>query len=424
MAASGFITFLLLALLTGLPIFIAMTLPSTYYLISEMHLPTFMAVQSFTAGMNKFSLLCLPFFILAASVMGKGEIGSRLLKFAKSIVGHFYGGFALTAIVTCTIVGAISGASTAGILIIGALIYNEMLENGYNKLFSSGLITSVSAVGMLIPPSIAFVVYSMNTNTSVLRLFMAGAGSGILFAVIFAVYCYIYARRHNIPRTTRPTFREFIISIREALWALGLPIVILGTMYSGICSPTEAAALSAGYAIFVEMFIYKDVSVRDLYEISIDCAKTCCTIYLLLAAGQVLAYTITIARIPELMESLLGSSSQIVILLVVNLMFLIAGMFMGAGSAIVIIIPMVYQLAVSVGIDPIHLGNIVVTNLAIGMSTAPFGLNLFVSCKVLKLSFVDIVKAVTPFIILMMVILALVTFIPQISLVLPDLLVK
>lgn len=424
MAAGIFILVLLGCLFLGIPIFISMMLPSTFYLTDVLNMQSIMAVSSFTSGLNKFSTLCLPFFILAASVMGKGQIGSRLLKFCRSIVGHMYGGIGMTAIVCCVIIGAISGASTAGILIIGALIYQEMVENGYPRGFSAGLICTVSSVGMLIPPGIAFVVYAMNTNTSVLKLFMAGLGSGITMAVVFMVYTYIFARKHKVPRLEKISFKEFLSALKEALWALGLPIIIIGTMYTGICTPTEAAAISAVYAIFVEMVIYKDVNFKMLIEICADCAKTVCTIYILLAAGQLLGYVMTLARIPQLMEAMLGSTSRLMILLIINIMFLIAGMFMGAGSAIVIIMPMVYQLAVNAGIDPVFLGNVVVTNLAIGMSTPPFGLNLFVSTKVMNISFVDLVKASMPFIILTIVVLAIITLVPEISLFLPNLLVK
>ena len=419
MTAGLFIIALLVCLFLGIPIFIAMMIPSTYYLLNVLNMQPIMAVSSFTAGLNKFSTLCLPFFILAASVMGKGQIGSRLLKFCRSIVGHMYGGIGMTAIVCCIIIGAISGASTAGILIIGALIYQEMIDNGYPRGFSAGLICTVSSVGMLIPPGIAFVVYAMNTNTSVLKLFMGGLSSGIVMAAIFMVYVYVYARRHKVPRLPRISLKEFFTAVKEAIWALGLPVIIIGTMYTGICTPTEAAAISAVYAIFVEMVIYKDVDFKTLIDICGDCAKTVCTIYILLAAGQLLGYVI-----PQLMEAMLGSTSRLMILLVINIMFLIAGMFMGAGSSIVIIMPMVYQLALKAGIDPIFLGNVVVTNLAIGMSTPPFGLNLFVSAKVMKLSFVEIVRSSMPFIMLTILVLIIITLFPGLSLFLPNLLVE
>lgn len=422
MTASIFIGFLLVTLVAGIPIFIAMLLPSAYYLVEELGMQGFLIAQSYVGGLNKYTLLCVPFFTLAASIMGRGEIGPRLLKLAKNLVGHMYGGFALATIVTCTIIGAISGASVAGILIIGALVFKEMQANNYGKNFSAGLITSTSAVGMLIPPSICFVIYAMNTNTSVMKLFLAGVGSGLTWGIVFAIYSYIYARIKKIPRTPKPTLKSILVSIKEAGWSLGLPVIIIGGMYSGLFSPTEAAAVSAGYALLVEMLVYKDMKFKDFLEMLADCAKTCATVYILLAAGQVLAYTMTLAKIPQLMAGLLGATSPIVVLLIINLMFLIAGMFMGAGSAIVIIIPMVFTLAMNAGIDPIHLGNIVTTNLAIGMSTPPFGQNLFVSCKALNMEFTEVVKSTMPFILLSLVVLALVTFIPEISLYLPNLL--
>jgi len=422
LTASIFIGFLLVTLVAGLPIFIAMLLPSAYYLVEELGMQGFLIAQSYVGGLNKYTLLCVPFFTLAASIMGRGEIGPRLLKLAKNLVGHMYGGFALATIVTCTIIGAISGASVAGILIIGALVFKEMQANNYGKNFSAGLITSTSAVGMLIPPSICFVIYAMNTNTSVMKLFLAGVGSGLTWGIVFGLYSYIYARIKKIPRTPRPTFKSIFVSIKEAGWSLGLPVIIIGGMYSGLFSPTEAAAVSAGYALLVEMLVYKDMKFKDFLEMLADCAKTCATVYILLAAGQVLAYTMTLAKIPQLMAGLMGATSPIVVLLIINLMFLIAGMFMGAGSAIVIIIPMVFTLAMNAGIDPIHLGNIVTTNLAIGMSTPPFGQNLFVSCKALNMEFTEVVKSTMPFILLSLIVLALVTFIPEISLYLPNLL--
>jgi len=423
MTAAAFIILLFASLLVGLPIFIAMMFPCAVYL-SSLNIADYMTVQSFVGGMNKYTMLCVPFFILAANVMGKGAIGPKLLKFCRGLVGHMYGGIALTAIVCCVIVGAISGAAAAGILIIGAMIYKEMLDNGYDENFASGLITSVSAVGSLIPPSIVFVLYAMNTNTSVLKLFTAGVCSGVLWAIIFAIYSAIYAKRKKLPLSKRISGKEFLLSLKDSAWALGLPVVILGGMYSGLFSPTEAAAASAVYAIFVEMVVYKDVNFKQLLEICIDAAKTCAAIFVLLGAGQALAYTLTISKIPMVIQNALGGLSQVGVLLLINVIFLIAGMFVGPGSAIVVLIPMFFPLAQAVGIDPIHLGNIVTVNLAIGMFTPPFGINLFTSIKVFKMGFQDIVKGCTPFIVLAFIVLALITFIPELSTWLPDLIVK
>lgn len=409
-------------LLLGLPIFIAMLLPCLYYLIFHMSMPAYLIVQIFLQALNKNVMLCIPFFMLAASVMGKGEIGPRLLKFARSVVGHMYGGVALTTILTCCIIGAIAGTANAGILIIGALMYKEMTENHYPKLFSAGLICTVSSVGMLIPPGNIFIIYATNTNTSVIRLFLGGAGAGILYGVIFMVYAYVTARKNNIPRHPRTTWRQFFLDLKEAGWALGLPLAIGFTMYTGWCSPTEASGVAAAYAILVEMFVYRDLRFKRLLDLAAENAKNVAAIYLLIGAGTVLGYTMTVARIPQLMQAFLGSSTRIELLLIINFMLLVAGCFMGPGSAVIIVIPMVFQLAMAAGIDPIHLGVLATTNLCIGMTTPPFGTNLFLTCRVLDMSFTEVVWASLPFILLSFVVVAIVTFVPAVSLFLPNLL--
>lgn len=422
MTATIFIITLFACLLLGFPIFISLIMSSSYYLLSNLNLPAWMTVQPVIAGMNKYSLLCIPFFVLAATIMGKGKIGEKLLNLSRCLVGHFYGGIALTGIFTCTLVGAMSGAATAGILIVGPLIYKEMTDNGYGKAFSAGLITSASAVAILIPPSITFVIYAINTNTSIARLFLSGIGAGLLYSAVFGGYSYVYARRRKLPLSKRPTFKEILTSIKDSLWAIGLPVVVLGGIYSGLFSPTEAAGVSAIYAIIVEMFIYKDINLKGLYKAAVASAKTVAIIYILLGAGKMLAYTMTIAKIPDVLMGLLGSTSLYPVLGIINITFLIAGMFVGPGSAIVVLTPLFLPLALRVGINPIHLGTIIITNLAIGMFTAPFGLNLFVACGVLKIEFSALAKAMVPFILLSLITLVVVSLVPALSLWLPHVL--
>jgi C4-dicarboxylate transporter DctM subunit len=421
---AAFIVSLFLCLIIGFPIFLALIIPSTGFLTIGLDLPLLLIPQRVIHGMNKYTLLCIPFFILAATVMGKGKLGDKLLKLSRSFVGHLYGGLALTCIGACTVIGAISGAGTAGIITVGPMIVKDMVENGYPRGFSLGLITTVSVVAMLIPPSIAFVIYSMVTGTSIARLFLSGIGAGLTFSFVFAAYSYLYARRHRIPLTKRPSLKELFASIYDSLWALGLPVIILGGMYSGLFSPTEAAAASAVYAIFVEMFIYKEVNLKGLYNISLNTGTTVAMIYVLLGAGSLLAYAMTIAKIPLALQVFFGGASRFVVLVVINIAFLIGGCFVGPGSCIVILMPLFLPIAQSVGIDLIHLGAIVVTNVAIGMFTPPFGLDLFVSCGVFKVEFSSLVKYVFPFILLSLLALILVTYISPISLWLPGVLMK
>jgi len=411
-------------LIIGFPIFLALIIPSAGFLISGLNLPIMMIPQRVINGMNKYTLLCIPFFILAATVMGKGKLGDKLLALSRSFIGHVYGGLALTCIGACTIIGAISGAGTAGIITVGPMIVKDMVENGYPKSFALGLITTVSVVAMLIPPSIAFVIYSMVTGTSIARLFLSGIGAGISFAFVFAAYAYIYAKWHKIPLARRPSLKELFASIYDSLWALGLPVIILGGMYSGLFSPTEAAAASAVYAIVVEMFVYREMNLKDLFNICITTGTTVAMIYVLLGAGSLLAYAMTIAKIPLALQGLFAGASYFTVLIVINIAFLIAGCFVGPGSCIVILMPLFLPIAQSVGIDLIHLGAIVVTNVAIGMFTPPFGLDLFVSCGIFKVEFSYLSKCVFPFILLSLLALAIVTYIPPISLWLPGILMK
>jgi len=279
-------------------------------------------------------------------------------------------------------------------------------------------------VAMLIPPSIAFVIYSMVTGTSIARLFLSGIGAGIAFAFVFAAYAYIYAKWHKIPLARRPSLKELFASIYDSLWALGLPVIILGGMYSGLFSPTEAAAASAVYAVMVEMFVYREMNLKDLFNTCITTGTTVAMIYVLLGAGSLLAYAMTIAKIPLALQGLFAGASYFTILIVINIAFLIAGCFVGPGSCIVILMPLFLPIAQSVGIDLIHLGAIVVTNVAIGMFTPPFGLDLFVSCGIFKVEFSYLSRCVFPFILLSLLALAIVTYIPAISLWLPGILMK
>jgi C4-dicarboxylate transporter DctM subunit len=411
-------------LIIGFPIFLALIIPSAGFLISGLNLPIMMIPQRVINGMNKYTLLCIPFFILAATVMGKGKLGDKLLALSRSFIGHVYGGLALTCIGACTIIGAISGAGTAGIITVGPMIVKDMVENGYPKSFALGLITTVSVVAMLIPPSIAFVIYSMVTGTSIARLFLSGIGAGTAFAFVFAAYAYIYAKWHKIPLARRPSLKELFASIYDSLWALGLPVIILGGMYSGLFSPTEAAAASAVYAVVVEMFVYREMNLKDLFNICITTGTTVAMIYVLLGAGSLMAYAMTIAKIPLALQGLFAGASYFTVLIVINIAFLIAGCFVGPGSCIVILMPLFLPIAQGVGIDLIHLGAIVVTNVAIGMFTPPFGLDLFVSCGIFKVEFSYLSKCVFPFVLLSLLALAIVTYIPPISLWLPGILMK
>lgn len=411
---------LFLLLILGFPIFITLILPSIIVLLEYFSsIDTLVIAQRMVMGVSKFSLMAIPFFMYCADVMSNGDIGSKLIKMSKTLVGHIRGGLAITTVLTCLIFGAISGAGSAAVVAIGTLVYKPLLESNYGQKFSVGVILSSSTLSMLVPPSIAYVLYATITGDSVAVLFMSGLQAGILFGLAFIVYAFIYAKRKNIEKQKRATFKESIIAIKDAGWALGLPAVILIGIYGGFFTPTEAAAVAAMYAILVEMIIYKSISFKKLIEISINSGKTISMLMVLIAAGSILSWVMTVGQIPQAFASMLSGTSTLFVLLFVNIVFLISGMLIDVNSAIIVLTPIIYPAAIKAGIDPVHLATIIVANLSIGMLTPPFGLNIFVATSALKTPYEKIVPGLIPFIILSLVILLIITYIPAVSLFLP-----
>ncbi|HKL75480.1 MAG TPA: TRAP transporter large permease subunit [Halanaerobiales bacterium] len=409
-------------LIMGLPIFLNLMATGLITLVSFFPMDPLILIQRGIGGVNKFSLLAIPFFLLAAQIVSEGEIGERLIKLAKTLVGHLPGGLALTTVVTCMIFGAISGAGAAAVVAIGSIVYPALTKSDYGEKFSMGLILSSSSIAMLVPPGIAMVLYAILTGNSIANLFIAGLGVGILLGLGFMIYSYIYAKKHDIVLEERATLKEVWDALKEGVWALGLPVIIIGGIYSGVFTPTEAAGVSVAYAAFVEMVIYKDISVKELFEISCKAGNTIAMIMILIAAGSIISWVMTIGQLPQMVVSLLSGANNIVILLLLNVVFLIAGMFIDPNSAIIVLTPLVYPLTRVLGIDPIHFGMIIVLNLSIGMITPPFGLNIFVATGAFDIGYERIVSGILPFIIINLIILMLITFVPQISLFLPRLL--
>jgi C4-dicarboxylate transporter DctM subunit len=410
--------FLMLGL--GFPIFLTLVLPSIVTLLKfYSNLDPSVVVQRMVVGIDKFSLMAIPFFMYAADIMSEGQIGKKLINLARTLVGHFTGGLAIATVLACLIFGAISGAGAAAVVAIGLLVYGPLRQTGYDTDFSMGLILSSSTLAMLIPPSIAYVLYATITGASVGVLFISGLEAGVIFGLAFMIYSYFYAKKHRIPLERRATLSEVLASIKDSIWALGLPVVIVGGIYSGMFTPTEAAAVAAMYAIFVEMAIYRSINLKKLYEISVNSGKTIAMLMILIAAGSVLSWVMTAAQIPQAMVHLLGGSSKIIVLLIINIIFLIAGMLIDPNSAIIVLTPLVYPVAQAVGIDAVQLATIMVLNLAIGMLTPPFGLNIFVATSVFKIPYEKIVPGLIPFIIIGLVVLLIVTYVPDAALWLP-----
>ncbi|QZY53802.1 TRAP transporter large permease [Crassaminicella profunda] len=415
---------LLISLLLGsVPIFIALNLAvlCTMMIFTDMS-PMIMIQKSF-GGIDKFALMSMPFFIFAANIMVAGGLSERILKWTRSLIGSTKGGLAYTTELACMVFGALSGSSPATVIAMGKMLYPELVKQKYPKGFALGLIASSGSVALLIPPSITLIIYATATGTSVGELFMAGIGAGIVYGLATMVYIFFYARKHELAVDERSSMGEILKNTKEAVWSLLVPIIILGGIYSGVFTPTEAAGVSAVYAIFVGMFIYKEIDLKKLYKICVDSAVTCAQVLVLVTGAQAFGWFLTVARVPQTVtESIIQNiHSPILFLLIINVILLIVGMFMEGIAAIIILAPLFYPIAMKMGIDPVHLGIIMVANLSIGNFTPPFGLNLFVANSVTGVSISKIIPAVMIFVLVSVGGLLAITYIPDISLLLPRL---
>jgi len=407
----------------SVPLYIALTGSTlfAFFLFSDM--PLMAVAQRMFGGIDRFSLMAIPFFILAANAMKRGGIARRILKLANVLVGGYNGGMALTVIVGCLFFGALAGSAPATIVALGAILYPSLIEKNYGESFSIGLVSSSASIALLIPPSLTMVVYGAVTGASVGALFIAGFGAGLIFAIPFLVYSYFYARKHKIALEKGRTLKEKLEALKEAAWALGVPIIIIGGIYGGIFTPTEAAAVSAIYAIIVGKFIYRELSWKDLYKVGIESSITTAMIMVMIAGAMAFSWILVIEQIPQMLSTAMLSltSSRIGILLIMNIIMLIAGMFVDGTAFILILGPLFIPIAQGIGVDLIHLGIIMVTNACIGMYTPPFGLNLFVGSSISNLPYSKVVKGIWPFIGISLLALIIITYFPQLYLWLPNL---
>jgi C4-dicarboxylate transporter, DctM subunit len=412
-----------LLLVGRLPIFIALGLPAAFVIVFIGKVSLIVFAQQMFSGMDKFSLMSMPFFILAANVMVVGGISRRLIDWALSIVGGFRGGLAIAAQIATMFFGALCGSSPATVAAIGKLVYPAMIEQKYPRDFAAGLITTNGAVAILIPPSITFIVYGSVTGASVGKLFIAGIGSGIVYGLATLLYAQGFAHVKKLPRGESFSFGKLAKSTKETIWALGVPIVILGGIYIGIFTPTEAAAVAVVYGTFVGFFIYRELTLRSFLKACYETAVTSAELMLLCASAAIMGWTFTVLQVPQMLtDTLLGiSRSPLMFLVWVNIMILILGCFIDGAPAVVIVAPLLAPLAMKYGVDPVHFGVILTTNMAIGMFTPPFGLNLFVASEVTRLPIEKLLPGCIGFFVVSLIALLLITYIPSISMWLPNL---
>lgn len=386
-------------------------------------LPDIVIGQKIVGGINHSTLLAIPFFIFAAEIMASGRIARDLTNLVKVFLGHRPGGMGHTTVAACSAFGSVSGSAPATVAALGRIMYPELIAAGYREKFSLGLIVASAETALLIPPSITLIIYGWLTGTSITGLFAGGLVIGVFLALCFSAYVMIDSYRFGRKGTTPAPWGERMRTLGSSLWALGLPVIILGGIYGGFFTPTEAAAVSVVYAILVEAIVYRELGGRDLMRVAAQAAVTNSVIFILLGMGSLLSYFITLAQFPGMVINYMEAihANWVVFLMVVNLLFLVAGMFIDPNSALLVLVPALYPVALSFGIDPIHFGLIVCLNICIGMITPPFGLDIFVASSTLDKPVATIIAGVWPFILINLVALGIVTYVPQLSTFLPKL---
>ena len=413
-------SFALLLILT-VPIGIAIGLSTLVTIMYGGSLPVEFLAKELITAVDSFPLMAVPFFILAGEIMGKGGISERLFNVANALVGNKTGGFAIATIITCMFFAAISGSGPATVAAIGGIMIPAMVRQGYDIKFATAVVAAAGSIGVIIPPSIPMVIYGVTGNVSIGDLFIAGIIPGILVGLSMIIWAYIYSKKKGYKGMGEPTsLKKIGAAFWDAKWALLIPIIILGGIYGGIFTPTEAAVIAVVYGLFAAMIIYRELKFKELPKVIIDSALTTATVLIIVGTANAFGRLLTIEQIPgQIAEGLLSiSTNSIVIILLITVLLLIVGMFMDTLAAIIILTPILLPVAVQIGYDPVHFGILMVVNLAIGFFTPPVGVNLFVASGISGVSIEALSKAVLPFLVAMLITLLFITFIPQLSLML------
>ncbi len=433
MEATVIFAVLAVLLLAGVPIAICLGLSSAVYLLLFYPVPEWSTTTQIMAGilpnkfgatMEHFTLMAIPFFIVSSNFLSTGGVARRIIRFANALVGWMTGGLAMAGILACIMFAAVSGSSPATVVAIGSIMIPGMVDAGYSRRFSVGSIATAGSLGILIPPSIVMIVYAVATEQSVGKMFIAGIVPGLMLGAMLLVVTWITARRKGMPCQEKPTVKELWSSFIDAVWGLLLVVMIIGGIYGGIFTPTEAAAVAAVYSAFISLFIYRDMSFKDIPHVMLESAKMTAMLLFIISCAMIFAHVLTMERIPQSIAEWLVARdmSWWMFLLMVNIILWFAGDFMEPSSIILILAPIFFPIAMALDIDPIHLGIVMTLNMEVGMITPPVGLNLYVASGLSGMRLEDVTKAALPWMLVMIVALVLVTYIPWISLFLVDLL--
>ena len=417
---------LVLLMLTGMPISIALGLTVLTFIFGFTNVPVQSVALKLFTGLENFEIMAIPFFILAGTFLTHGGVAKRMIAFATSLIGHWYGGLGLAAVLACALFAALSGSSPACVVAIGSILMPAMVKAGFPPRFGAGVITTSGALGILIPPSIVMVMYSVSTNTSVGALFIAGVIPGLVLATMLGGTTWWRARKNDYPRQPRASWGARFKAFRECIWGLLLIVVVMGGIYTGLFTPTEAAAMAAVYAFFIAVFVYRDLTLKDVPRVLLQSANMSAMLLYIITNAVLFSFVLANERIPQqLADWLVGMGfGQIGFLLVVNLLLLVAGNVMEPSSIVLIMAPILFPVAVKLGVDPVHFGILIVVNMEVGMCHPPVGLNLYVASGITKMGITELTIAVWPWLLTMLVFLGIVTYWPGLSLWLPHLMMK
>jgi C4-dicarboxylate transporter, DctM subunit len=425
---NGLILFgvLVALMLTGMPISIALGLTVLTFIFGFTQVPLQSVALKLFTGLENFEIMAIPFFILAGSFLTHGGVAKRMIAFATSLIGHWYGGLGLAAVLACALFAALSGSSPACVIAIGSILLPAMVKAGFPPRFGAGVITTSGALGILIPPSIVMVMYSVSTNTSVGQLFIAGVVPGAVLATMLGLTTWYRARKNDYPRQAKASWGERLAAFRKSVWGLLLIVVVMGGIYTGLFTPTEAAAMAAVYSFFIAVFVYRDLTLKDVPRVLLQSANMSAMLLYIITNAVLFSFVLANERIPQQLADWLIAMGlgPVGFLLVVNLLLLIAGNVMEPSSIVLIMAPILFPVATKLGIDPVHFGILIVVNMEVGMCHPPVGLNLYVASGITKMGITELTIAVWPWLLTMLVFLGLVTYWPAMSLWLPHLMTR
>lgn len=422
MVAMMFIIFLVLLIL-GVPIAFSLGFSSLFYLFAN-GIPLTVIAQKFYAGMDSFTLLCIPGFMLAGALMNGGGITKRILNFCNSFLGHFRGSLALVNIVASMVFAGISGTAIADVCSLGSMLIPAMVEDGYDDDFSVAVTAASSVVGPIIPPSVPMVIAGSCVSISVGKMFQAGIIPGILLGLALCVPTYIISVKRDYPRHERADWKVRAQTTKDAIWAMLMPVILLGGILSGVFTPTEASIVTCVYALIVGVFVYKEIKITDVPRIVWENIRACASIIVLIGLANVFAYILTAERIPKMVANSILSitDNRIVVILLINVVLLFVGMFMESLAAILITFPVLLPVATAVGMDPVHFALMAILNLMLGLTTPPVGMCVCTGAQIGKISAFKAFRATIPFLATSLFVLMLVSFVPQLTLWIPSIL--